>query len=468
MISKSLGLSLTVSLLSVLAWSQVGSAQDTQGRSESIADQIDNKLLPAFKDDRPGAAVIVAVDGEVVFRRGYGLASVELAVPIEPDMVFRAASITKEFTSVLVMQLVEQGLISLDDEVTKYLPGYPVQGHTVTIAHLLSHTAGVTDYVGLEAFQDRVREDHTLDDIIAYFADQPFESAPGEQYSYSNSEYILLGAILEEVTGKTYEELLRENIFYVIGMNSSYVSSHDDIIPQRVSGYTEEEGIVYNSSIVSMTASFSSGSLMTSVDDLATWDEALYGNELLSDQSKERMWSPFTLNDGQTTDYGLGWMVTSFLGRRVLMHDGWVDGFLASAMRLPDEHIFVSVLSNTDSPEMGPNVAAKEILALLLGTPEKIAIHLDQEILARYAGDYIRTNGRVWKIVAEDGKLFLAPNESFRFEIFPRTESSFFFEDGFETVVFEFDDDGAVTDLVFTLDTGVDEIRAHKDGSAEG
>ncbi|NIM48603.1 MAG: serine hydrolase [Gemmatimonadales bacterium] len=435
--------------------------------AESLPQRIDHILSSAFPQNGPGAAAIVARDGEVVFRGGYGLADLELGVPIEPGMIFRVASITKEFTAVLVMQLVEEGVLSLDDELTNFLPDYPVLGHRVTVRHLLSHTSGIKTFQRIPGFQDHVREDHTLEETIAIFANEPFEFPPGERYSYSSSGYILLGAILEQATGTTYEQLLRERIFDVVGLASAYLSSHDRIIPGRVSGYTAREGIVYNSPIVSMTIAFSSGGLMMSVDDLANWDEALYGTQLLGEPSKEEMWSPHVLNSGQTTEYGLGWMVTSFLGHRVLMHDGSLDGFLSAAMRLPDDHIFVAVLTNSDSPQTGPNAVAREILAVLLGIPEKQAIAMSQAELDRYAGTYVRRNNRVWSVIAEDGRLFIAPNETTRLEIEPETDTSFFFLDRsnrFNTVTFDLDEEGAVTGLVLTLHTG-DQIRARREGA---
>jgi CubicO group peptidase (beta-lactamase class C family) len=337
-----------VTFIVLLACARQEPFQDGEGKGESIQALIDKALSPAFSTDGPGAVLISAVDGEIVFRKGYGLANLEQGVPLEPDMVFRVASITKEFTAVLVMQLVEQGVISLEDEITDFPPDYPVQGHSVTLRHILSHTSGIKDFHDLPAFQNHLREDHTLEQTLAIFKNEPFDFSPGERFSYTSSGYLVLGAILEQVTGKTYEQLLREKIFDVIGMRSARLASHDDIIPKRVNGYTRREGILYNSPISSMTIAYSGGGLMMSADDLAVWDEALYGNELLNEQSKETMWSPGTLNSGRT-----------------------------------------------------------------------------------------------------------------RFEIFPESETSFFFQEDFHTVTFEFDDERAVTRLLFTLDTG-DQIRADK------
>jgi CubicO group peptidase (beta-lactamase class C family) len=423
----------------------------------SVQARIDRTLASAFHEDGPGAAIIAAKEGEIILRKGYGLADLELGVPVEPHMVFRVASLTKEFTAALILQLVEEGIVSLDDEITDFIPDYPVQGNRVTIEHLLTHTSGIPTFQRVPGFQDHVRLDHTLDETIAIFAGQPFEFPPGERHSYSSSGYILLGAILERVTGMSYEDLLQERIFDVVGMGSACLGSHDRIIPGRVNGYTVEDGEVINSPIVSMTMAFSSGGLMMSVDDLAAWDKALYGDRVLESETREAMWTAHVLENGRSTEYGLGWMVTEFLGHRVLMHDGSVDGFLSAAWRLPEEHLFVAVLTNSDSPDVGPNVAAKEIVAALLGIPEKQAISMTPTDMDRYVGAYARRDGRIWRVLREQEKLFLSPTESVRWEVLPESESSFFFVDPvnkFNTLTFEVGEEGIVSGLVVSFDMG--------------
>jgi CubicO group peptidase (beta-lactamase class C family) len=424
---------------------------------ETAQTRIDRVLASAFPPDGPGAAVIAVQNGEVMLRKGYGLADLELGVPIQPEMVFRVASITKEFTAALVLQLVEEGAISLEDEITDFLPDYPLRGNKVTLRHLLTHTSGIPTFQAVPGFQDHVRLDHTVEETLAIFAGEPFEFLPGERYSYSSSGYIVLGAILERVTGKTFEELLQERIFGAVGMQSACLGSHDRIIPRRVKGYTVGREGVINSPIVSMTMAFSSGGLLMSVDDLAAWDEALYGDRVLGGESRKAMWSAHMLESGQATEYGLGWMVTEFLGHKVLMHDGSIDGFLSTAWRLPDDRIFVAVLTNSDSPEVGPNVAAKEVLATLLGVPENRAIPMTPAVMDRYVGDYSRRDGRIWRVVQEDGRLYLAPNERVLWEILPASASDFFFTDRlnkFNTLTFKVSDDGVVEGLVVAFDTG--------------
>jgi len=433
---------------------------------EPVRTLIDQRLASAYPPDGPGAAVIAVQEGVVVLRKGYGLANLELGVPIEPDMVFRVASLTKEFTAALVLQLAEEGVISLEDEILDFLPDYPVQGHRVTVRHLLTHTSGIPTFQRVPGFQDHVRLDHTLEETIAIFKNEPFEFTPGERYSYSSSGYILLGAILEQATGRSFEELLRDRIFEVAGMGSACLDSHDRIIQGRVSGYTVRNGEVINSPIVSRTMAFSAGGLVMSVDDLAAWDQALYGDQVLGEESKEAMWSAQVLENGQSTDYGMGWMVTEFLGHRVLMHDGSVDGFLSAAWRLPDEHIFVAVLTNSDAPRVGPNVAVKGILGALLGIPEKQAIPMTPSELDRYTGNYVRRDGRIWRVSQEEGRLFLAPSERVKWEVLPESDSSFLFVDPvnrYNTLTFEFGEGGVVEGLVVSFDTG-GQISATREG----
>jgi CubicO group peptidase (beta-lactamase class C family) len=419
-----------------------------------LAKRIDAFLSPYYSADEPGISVIATRNGEIIFRKGYGSANIELGVPIEPHMVFRIASITKEFTAVLIMQLVEQGKISLDDDITKYLPDYPTQGHTVTIAHLLSHTSGIIHFTQLQAFQDNIRQDHTPQEVIDVFKNEPFQFEPGERYSYSNSGYILLGVILEKVEGKSYEQLLRDNIFDPLGMNSAGRGGNDKIIPGRVNGYTRLDGVLVNDAIVTMTAAFSAGSLVMSIDDLAKWDEALYTNQLLNDASKELMWTPYILNDGKEIGYGLGWKLRSFLDNRIISHSGSIDGFTSQAYRVPDSHVFVAVFANSDAPETSVTFLVKSILALILEIPEKKAIELSDASLMGYTGGYKRKDDRIWNVILEDGTLYLAPNERFKQELIPESETSFFMPDAFHIVSFDIDRKGNVLKLKFIMDDG--------------
>jgi len=420
-----------------------------------LAQQVDNVLSQFFSENRPGASVTVKKKGKILFRKGYGLADLEHNIPIEPDMVFRIASLTKQFTAVMIMQLVEQGKISLDDEIVKFFPDYPTQGHKVTVTHLLTHTSGVKNFHELDDFQENLHKDFTLLEMLDRLRNEPFDFTPGERYRYSSSGYLILGAIIEKVTGKTYEENLKEKIFIPLGMKNSYIGRNDTIIPRRVRGYTLEDGRIYNIMQGNLTQTLSSGSLAMSVDDMAIWDDALYTDTLLSDQSKERMWIPFVLNDGRSGNYGFGWEITEFLEHKLISHTGSIDGFTSAAIRVPDERIFIAVFCNFWPPDPSPAFLAKRILSIALGVPEKQPLDMSIEQYQKYVGTYKTANKRIIFVVEiEDGSLFLTVNRS-RFEILPESETRFFFKTAFHLVDFEKDENGYVSKIVFRPEGGL-------------
>ncbi|MGH9843739.1 MAG: serine hydrolase domain-containing protein, partial [Blastocatellia bacterium] len=184
--------------------------------------EIDEMLAKEFKANEPGAAAIVVKDGKVVFRKGYGMANMEFGIPIEPDMIFRIGSVTKQFTAVATLMLAEQGKLSLSDEITKFLPDYPTQDRKITVEHLLTHTSGIVSYTGMPEWRPQMRKDVSLDEMIAVFKDKPMEFVPGERWNYNNSGYVLLGAVIEKASGMKYADFVEKNIFAPLGMKRSF------------------------------------------------------------------------------------------------------------------------------------------------------------------------------------------------------------------------------------------------------
>ncbi len=259
------------------------------------AEQLDAIASAAYPPNEPGASVLVTKDGAVLLRKAYGLADVELQVPIAPEMVFRIGSVTKQFTAAAVLLLEQEGKLSIGDDIRKYLPDYPTEGHTITIEHLLTHTSGIRSYTDISSFSDRMREDMTVGEIIDLFKDEPLAFEPGDKFAYNNSGYILLGAIIEKVTGKSYEAFLRERIFDPLGMEHTSYGERSKIVPDRARGYDGRNGRFGNAAYLSMTLPFSAGALLSTVDDLGKWDQALYSNRLLSPDSLDKWWKPFRL-----------------------------------------------------------------------------------------------------------------------------------------------------------------------------
>jgi D-alanyl-D-alanine carboxypeptidase len=427
-----------------------------------LAATVDTIMTEYYKPDRPGAAVIVVKDEHVVFRKGYGMANMELGVPIRPDMVFRLGSITKQFTAVSILMLAEQGKLSVADDITKYLPDYPTQGHKITIENLLTHTSGVKNYTALPTFGSQMRKDMSLTELIGLFKDQPMDFAPGEKWSYSNSGYILLGAIIEKISGQSYEDFVQSHIFVPLGMTHTFYDHTDRLIPGRVSGYSKRPGAdgketFVNCPYLSMTLPYAAGSLASSVDDLALWDQALYTEKLVKQESLKKAWTAFQLNSGKPTTYGYGWGINTLDGHAVISHDGGINGFATSEMRVPDIHGFIAVLTNLDSGS-GPGGAVEKIALAMLGHPyqEPTAIELPADTLDRYVGKYKLEGGPTLTVTRSGNKLLVRLGT--QLEFIPVSDTEFFSKGRTERIIFVRDTSGAITGLRIHSEIGEDTV----------
>jgi CubicO group peptidase (beta-lactamase class C family) len=323
----------------------------------TTAEAIDAMVAKAIPAEGPGAAVIAVKDGKTVFRKAYGMANLELGVPISPESVFRLGSITKQFTAVAVLALAEEGKLSLSDPITRFLPDYPTHGHVITVEHLLNHTSGIRSYTGIPGYMNaRIQADLTTAELVAVFSKEPMDFAPGEQWRYNNSGYVLLGAIIEKVSGMKYGDFVAERIFRPLGMMSTAYGSDERILPKRASGYTRDGETVGNARYLSMTQPHAAGGLVSTIDDLAVWDASLYSERLLKNGSLEKAWTPAVTRDGKPTRYGYGWGISTLRGSRAIEHGGGIFGFSTYGIRLPREKVYVAVLANSDSPKVDPGM----------------------------------------------------------------------------------------------------------------
>jgi CubicO group peptidase (beta-lactamase class C family) len=297
------------------------------------------------------------------------MAQMELGVPIRPEMIFRIGSITKQFTAAAILKLVEQGKLSLDDDVTKYLPEYPTHGHPITIERLLSHTSGIANYTDQPGWLATIRTDQTPTQLIAMFKDLPPDFAPGEKWSYTNSGYILLGAIIQKVSGQPYPDYIEKQLLEPLGLQQTGYDNTDMIIPGRVVGYGYLDGSYVNNTYLSMSQPYAAGGLMSTVDDLRRWTEAFLGGKVVSPALVQRALTPAKLANGTPTDYGYGWAFGTFEGHRIIQHGGGIFGFSAYELVMPDDHFFVAVLSNVAGRKPGTEYVARSLAALALGRP---------------------------------------------------------------------------------------------------
>lgn len=448
--SKSVVSLLILTLVILVGMHSSATAQDAHLSDEGLAAAVNEMLEKTYKSDEPGAAVIVVRDGKVILRKGYGKANMELGVPIEPDMVFRTGSITKQFTAAAILMLAEQGKLSLDDDITKFLPDYPTKGQKITIEHLLTHTSGIKSYTSLPEWIPLWRKDMPIDELIALFKDKPMDFAPGEKWAYNNSAYVLLGAVIEKASGQTYADFVEKNIFAPLGMKNSFYDNTARIIPRRVAGYSKGKDGFVNAAYLSMSQPHAAGSLVSSVDDLALWDAALYTEKLVKQQSLKRAWTTSKLNNGKATNYGFGWSVNSYEGHPVIEHSGGIPGFASYAIRMPNDRVFVAALTNKDFESPGRTVL--KIAALAIGKPyrEPVAIKLAVSMLDGYTGVY--QLGETDKVVVRrDGdNLVISYPSGRKTVISPSSETQFFVKDSRSRVNFTRSAAGIVTGFVVT------------------
>jgi CubicO group peptidase (beta-lactamase class C family) len=298
----------------------------------------------------PGLALLVSRSGRVVRAHGYGLANVELQVPVKPETIFQSGSMGKQFTATAVMMLVEEGKIGLEDPLTKFFPGAPAAWTQVTIRELLSHSAGFTDYP--KNFD--MRKDYTEAQVLKIVEAIPLAYTPGTRWSYSNLGYLTLGIVIHKVTGEFYGDFLQERIFRPLGMNTTRIISEADIVPNRSAGYRLVKGELKNQEWVAPTVNTTAdGSLYFSIEDLAKWDAALYTDKLLKRSSLEQMWTVAKLKNGQPNsgDYGFGWFIEARIGHRIVEHEGAWQGFETDIVRELDDKLTVVVLDNLADSE---------------------------------------------------------------------------------------------------------------------
>ena len=331
------------------------------GKATDASERIETLLKRYQELGLFNGSVLVADGGQVVLKKGYGLANMEWNIPNTADTKFRLGSITKQFTATLIMQLVEQGKIDLKAPVTRYLPNYPARtGDKVTIHQLLNHTSGIVGYTETPAFGTTIRNPYSPTAFLQFFSKLDLLFEPGTKFSYSNSGYFLLGVILEQVTGQPYEKLLRERIFAPLGMNDSGYDSTRPLLSKRAAGYDKQfDGSYVNTSYLDMSQPYAAGSLYSTAEDLYRWDQSFYTEKILSAKSKELMFTP------GLSDYGYGWGIRKKDGITTISHGGGINGFNTNITRYPEAKRVIVLLNNTGGAPLGPMTDA--ISAILDG-----------------------------------------------------------------------------------------------------
>ena len=429
-------------------------AAATSAPQVPIAADLDALLSSVYKPNEPGAAFLIWKDGTVLVRKAFGMADLELGVRMEPDMIFRIGSMTKQFTAAAILMLMEQGKLALADPITKFLPDYPTQGKTITVEHLLTHTSGIKSYTEIDEFGPLVRKDMAVPELIAVFKDKPMDFAPGERWRYDNSGYFLLGAIIEKVSGLTYEAFLQKNIFGPLGMTHTYYGNAARIIPRRIPGYGPGPDSGFsNAEFLSMALPYAAGSLLSNVDDLAVWNAALLAGKVLKPETLARAWTPYKLPDGTSTGYGYGWSVGEYEGHRMIRHNGGINGFSTDGILFPEDKLFVALLTNSSVGKRTPDAYNFRAAALALGKPlpaEPKAVALDAAILDQYVGEYEISPGFSLKFFRDGAKFMTQATGQGAAEVFAESETKFFLKVVDAQVEFTKDAAGKVTGMVLS------------------
>ena len=407
-----------------LPLTQPAAAQPTPKQLETVA-------AAYAKAGQFNGTVLVADHGKIVFSKGYGLANREWNQPNAADTKFRLGSLTKQFTAMLVMQLVEQGKLKLEGHITDYLPDYPkATGDKITLHQLLTHTAGVPSYTSQASYATASLLPSSPTAFVATFSGMPLDFEPGTSWKYSNSGYFLLGAIIEKVAGKPYEQVLGEQILKPLGMQNSGFDLAENILPHRAAGYDRTPEGLYNTTYVDMSVPYAAGALYATVGDLYKWDQALYSTQLLSEAGKARMFK------ADRQHYAYGWLNlklavgTDSVG--VLAHSGHVNGFGTYLLRVPKDRQLVIVLDNEGGQHVqelsldllrvlhhqstkGPQAPAPKPTTAQ-GTPAT-PVAVDAATLAGYVGKYALNPSFAIAITADKGHLYAQATGQQRFDL---------------------------------------------------
>jgi D-alanyl-D-alanine carboxypeptidase len=422
------------------------------------ADKVDDYVKAEMqKQHVPGLSLAIIKDGKIIKVEGYGLANVELSVPAGPETVYKIGSVSKQFIASGIMLLIQEGRVSLDDKISKFLEGTPATWKEITVRHLLTHTSGIVrEAPGFDPL--KIQNDA---DVIKTAYPLPLRFAPGEKYEYCNVGYFALAEIIRKVTGKQWGDYLNERLFLPLEMNATRTTTMTEIVQNRANGYVWRDGKLRNANIY--FALRPSGAFLSSVLDLAKWDAALYTDRILKQSVRDQMWSPVKLNNGASHPYGFGWQLDTVGGHRRVHHGGSLPGFRAALARFVDDKLTVVVLTNGDNAN--PSAIALGVADLYIPglIPKRTAARIDPRVFDAYVGQYQPNPSTVLTIIREGDKLMMQQGSSAeKRELLPENEANFFTtENRLLTYSFVKDEKGQVTQLA--VQTGGGEIgRAKK------
>ncbi len=407
---------------------------------KNYSKEIDNYTQAEYKVKEFNGTILVMQKGKAIYKKSFGMADREWNIPNTADTKFRIGSVTKQFTAACILLLAEQGKLSVDDQLSKYIPDYP-KGDSITIHMLLNHTSGIKNYTDLPEFWPKAILPLSTDSMIALFKNKPLDFAPGTKWNYSNSGYFLLGVIVEKVSGKKFTAYLEENIIQKAGLKNTGMDRLDSVLVFRAKGYDKNrQGVWQQAMFISMEGPYSAGAMVSTVEDLYLWSKALHNNQVLSAASTQKMMTPFMDNYG----YGIG--IDSLKTHKRVSHNGGIPGFASYLAYYPADDLCVAVISNNGSNSTALGTALSSIMfdlpVQIPYTPKEVKI--DAAILDKYIGKYIAT-GPI-ELIKKDNKLYRHREGAHDIELKPESKTRFFYaDDSGRFIEFEVDQTGKVT-----------------------
>ena len=414
-----------------------------------VVQRVDEYMQAQMRANGFGGTVLLARKGSPIVVKGYGPANAEWDIPNGPRTKFRLGSITKQFTSMAVMQLQQKGKLTVQDPICQYVTPCPDAWKPVTIHHLLTHTSGIPSYTNSPSYMSTMMMPKTVEQMVVGFRDLPLEFEPGSQFKYDNSGYFLLGVLLEKVTGQPYARVLQDQIFTPLGMRDSGYDTTAQILPMRASGYSRQGAEVTNAPYLDMVQPFAAGALYSTVEDLLKWDQALYTDQLLPGAARSVMFTPFK------SGYAYGWQAPApspqTFDRKQLAHGGGINGFSTMIVRLPDDNITSIVLSNVQQAQTAR--IARDLLAILFGQPYEVPVartvaRVDPKVYDAYVGQYQLAPTFILTVTREGDRLMTQATGQGKLEVFPESDTKFFLKLVDAQITFVKDDSGKVTYLI--------------------
>lgn len=438
---------LSVVLILILGLAAIAQTQSGNAANSTSADPITVKVDKLFsqwdKPDSPGCALGVIRDGKLIYKRGYGSANLDYSLALTAESVFYIASTSKQFTAASILLLVRRGLVSLDDDIRKYFPELPKYEATITVNHLVHHTSGARDYLDLRGMAgQKSDEPFNNEEAVALIARQKgLNFKPGEQFLYSNSNYVLLAEIVRRVSGKSLREFADENIFRPLGMtNTHFNDDRTAVVKNRVISYAPIDGKRFRQFVKTIEA-VGDGNLLTSVEDLAKWDQNFYDNKVGGEGFSQQLLTATKLNNGKEIPYAFGLGNEEYKGLKAVAHGGAFMGFRTEMIRFPEQRLTAICLCNVGSAN--PGALARQVSDLYLADQFKLAEGkpnnpppaatnqtqpptLTTEQLTEYTGAYFSDElDATYRVAIEDGKLFIKARNAPRASLVPVSKDEF-------------------------------------------